>query len=139
MAINQQSASANSLRDTIKRLQSGWLVGIFPEGTRSASGELGEMKPGFTTVIRRAKQPIYPVGIAGAYNALPLGGRIIKPARVRVVFGKPLTVEELERYSTRDSEEQLVELVKSRIAACFESAERWRTTGKAPDEYADKP
>lgn len=133
MSINQQAPGANSIRDTIQRLHGGWLVGIFPEGTRSPTGVIGEIKPGFAAVVRRAKHPVYPVGISGAYHALPLGGWFLKPRRVCVVFGEPLTPEELKAYSSREQEEQLIELVRSRIAACFEAAETWRTTGKKPE------
>jgi len=133
MPINQDAASTASLRQTINKLQHGFLVGIFPEGTRTLNGELGEMKPGFAAIVRRAKRPIYPVGIAGAYQALPLGGWFLKPTRVRVVFGEPLTVEDLASYSSRDQDAALCELVRTRIAACCEAAESWRKTGTAPN------
>jgi 1-acyl-sn-glycerol-3-phosphate acyltransferase len=137
MPINQQATSTVSLRDTIRRLHEGWLVGIFPEGTRSPDGTLGQMKPGFAAVVRRAKMPVYPVGISGAHQALPLGGWFIKPCRVRVVFGEPLTVEELEKYSHRDQEAELVELVRMRIAACCAAADSWRQTGQPPQPNAN--
>ena len=132
MAINQEATSTTSLRQTIQKLQHGFLVGIFPEGTRTYTGQMNEIKPGFTAIIRRAKHPIYPVGIAGAYQALPIKSWFLKPTRVRVVFGSPISVEELEKYSSRDQDAALIELVRSRIAACCESAEQWRLTGKPP-------
>lgn len=132
MPINQQAASTASFRDMVKRVQDGWLVGVFPEGTRSATGEIGVLKPGFAAVVRRAKLPVYPVGIAGAYHALPLGGWFLKPSRVRVVFGAPLTVEELEKYTSREHDQELMDLVRARIVACYEAAEAWRVSGKPP-------
>lgn len=132
MPINQQAASTASFRDMVKRVQDGWLVGVFPEGTRSATGEIGVLKPGFAAVVRRAKLPVYPVGIAGAYHALPLGGWFLKPSRVRVVFGAPLTVEELEKYTSREQDQELMELVRQRIIACHQAAEAWRISGKPP-------
>lgn len=132
MPINQEAAGTASIRDLIRRLQGGWLVGIFPEGTRTENGQMNELKPGFAAVIRRAKKPVIPIGIAGAYQALPMRSWFLKPTRVRVVFGEPITAEELERYSGRDQEPALVELVRSRIAACYDAAELWRTTGAAP-------
>jgi 1-acyl-sn-glycerol-3-phosphate acyltransferase len=134
LPINQQAAGTASLRGLITRLQNGWLVGIFPEGTRSETGAIGELKPGFTTIVRRAKRPIVPVGISGAFQALPMGSWFLKPARVRVVFGEPLTVEELEQYSDRGQEAALLDLVRSRIAACHEAAEAWRVSGRPPAE-----
>ncbi len=134
MPINQDAASTVSLRQTISKLQNGFLVGIFPEGTRTLTGELGEVKPGFAAIIRRAKRPIYPVGIAGAYQALPYGSKFLKPTRVRVVFGEPITVEDLEQYSSRDQDAALCALVQTRIAACCDAAEQWRKTGTPPIE-----
>lgn len=132
MPINQEAAGTSSIRDLIRRLQNGWLVGIFPEGTRTVDGRMNELKPGFAAVARRAKKPVIPIGIAGAFQALPMKSWFLKPARVRVVFGEPITPEELERFSGRDREAELVELVRSRIAACYEAAELWRTTGTPP-------
>ena len=132
MPINQKAASTASFRDMVKRVQAGWLVGVFPEGTRSPSGKIGVLKPGFAAVVRRAKLPVYPVGISGAYHALPMGGWFLKPTRVRVVFGTPLTVQELEKYTSRDQDEELMEVVRQRIVACYEAAEAWRVSGKPP-------
>ena len=133
--INQQSAGAASLRETIRRLHHGFLVGVFPEGARTPDGALGEFKPGFTAIIRRAKHPIYPVGIAGAYQALPINSWFLKPTRVRVVYGKPLSAEELAQYSSRDQDAALIELVQNRIAACCQAAETWRITGQLPQAH----
>jgi 1-acyl-sn-glycerol-3-phosphate acyltransferase len=132
MSINQQAASAAILRESIRRLQHGYLVGIFPEGTRTETGAMNVLKPGFISIVRRAKRPLYPVGIAGAYQALPMKGWFLKPTRVRVVYGPPLSVEELEKYAGRDQEEALIELVRARIADCHAAAEAWRTTGVLP-------
>ena len=132
MPINQEAASTASLRETIRRLHHGFLVGVFPEGTRSPDGNMSELKPGFAAIVRRAKHPVYPVGIAGAYQALPIKSWFLKPTRVRVVFGEPLSVAELEKYASREQDAALIELVRTRIAACCEAAEVWRTTGKPP-------
>ena len=98
MPISREAASSASLRETIRRMQHGFLVGVFPEGTRTETGEVGEFKPGFVALIRRAKLPVYPVGIAGAFQAMGKGSLLLKPARVRVVVGEPISVEELARF-----------------------------------------
>jgi len=132
MAINQEAPSTASLRETIRALHHGFLVGIFPEGTRTPNGALSEFKPGFAAIVRRARRPIYPVGIAGAFQALPIKSWFLKPTRVRIVFGKPITVEELEQFSRRGHDAALIALVESRIVACCEAAEIWRTSGRPP-------
>ncbi len=65
MPISREAAGTESLRESIRRMEHGFLVGIFPEGTRSDDGALGELKPGFLALVRRAGVPVIPVGVAG--------------------------------------------------------------------------
>lgn len=138
MPIHRESAGASVVKESVRRMRHGFLVGVFPEGTRSRDGSVGEMKPGFVSLVRRSDVPIYPVGIAGANEAMPPGVICPRPRRVRVVFGDPLTRREIDRYTGSTSgtdgtlvrcpgrEEELVELVRRRIIACQREAEEWR-------------
>lgn len=139
LPINQEAAGTTSIRKLIERVNDGWLVGIFPEGTRSESGDIGVIKPGFATIVRRAKKPVIPVGISGAYQSMPMGSWFVRPVPVRVVFGDPITVEELERFPDRSQEHELIELVRERMVACHAAAEAWRTTGKPPEATTTAP
>ena len=126
MPISREAASSASLRETIRRMQHGFLVGVFPEGTRTETGAVGELKPGFVAIVRRAKLPIYPVGIAGAFQALGRKSWFLKPVRVRMVVGEPITVEEIAQFAGRDQDQALIDFVRSRIVACYTEAEAWR-------------
>lgn len=126
MPINREAASSASLRETIRRMQHGFLVGLFPEGTRTETGAVGDFKPGFVALIRRAKRPVYPVGISGAYQAMGRGSLFLKPARVRVVVGTPISVDELSQFEGRDKDEALIRLIHSRVVAAQAEAESWR-------------
>lgn len=130
--IDRDAARAGSLREMQRRLEQGFLVGIFPEGTRSIDGEMGPLKPGFLALMRRGKVPVYPAGIAGAHLALPRGKLMLRPRRVRVVFGKPILPEEIAAYS-KQQDAELIELVRQRITACAQAAEAWRRGGPAPE------
>lgn len=123
--INRESAGTQVIRESTRRMQQGFLVGVFPEGTRTRDGNLGPLKPGFVALVRRARVPVYPVGIAGAYRILPRGTKIPRPRKVRVVFGDPLTDEELQEGLQRGNEERLVQLVTSRIEECVREASEW--------------
>jgi 1-acyl-sn-glycerol-3-phosphate acyltransferase len=124
MPLNREGGgSTAAIRAALKRMDDGFLVGLFPEGTRSADGKLGSLKPGFASLVRRTTLPIFPVGIAGANQALGRGSRFIKPRRVCVVFGEPFPPDEIARLSERGREEELVAAVRSRIAACQAEAE----------------
>lgn len=127
--INRESTSSASIRETIRRMQNGYLVGVFPEGTRSETGTVGELKPGFLAFLRRSRVPVYPIGIAGAFQALGRHSWFLKSSRVRVVFGDPISVEQLQKFQSRDTDQELIDLVRSRIVASYQEAEAWRTGG----------
>ena len=61
------------------------------------------------------------------------GSWFLKPARVRVVVGEPISVEELAQFAGRDKDQALIELVRSRIVECYTQAEAWRR-GEQPAE-----
>ena len=126
MPISREAASTSSIKAAVERMRHGFLVGIFPEGTRSTNGDVGPFKPGFVALVRRGQLPVYPVGIAGAHEAMPRGAVFLRPRRVTVVFGDPLTPEEIARYSARGQESALVALARERIIACQREAEQWR-------------
>lgn len=124
--INREAATTTSIKAAVERMRHGFLVGIFPEGTRSGDGTVGPFKPGFVALVRRGKVPVYPVGVAGAHEAMPRGRFLLRPRRVTVVFGDPLTPDEIARYSARGHEDALVALARNRVMACQREAEQWR-------------
>ncbi|MBC8290565.1 MAG: 1-acyl-sn-glycerol-3-phosphate acyltransferase [Planctomycetes bacterium] len=127
MPINRDSASTASIRQAIGRVNDGFLVGIFPEGTRCVDGEVGELKPGFISLIRRIKQPVYPVGIAGAHEAMPRRGLLrLCPRKVHIVFGEPLCPDRLKELSRKGQEDALIEFARNAIVDCQQEAESWR-------------
>lgn len=125
MPINREAAGTTSLRETLRRMEQGFLVGVFPEGTRSGDGSVGEFKPGFAAIVRRSNLPVYPVGIAGANRAMGRHSLFIKPHRVCVVFGEPIPADEITRLSRKGCEDDLVKVVHERVVACQQEAEAW--------------
>jgi 1-acyl-sn-glycerol-3-phosphate acyltransferase len=123
--INRESASAASLRRAADRLKQGFLVGIFPEGTRSPNGRLGPLKPGFLALVRRANVPIIPVGISGSAAALPRNAWFVRPKPCRVVFGEPIPAETVAALSERGNVDALLAEVRQRIERCHADAEKW--------------
>jgi 1-acyl-sn-glycerol-3-phosphate acyltransferase len=63
---------------------------IFPEGTRSRSGELLPFKKGGFIMALKGQAPVVPVAISGARDALRKGSLIIRPVRIVVRFGQPI-------------------------------------------------
>lgn len=80
-------------------LAAGASLVSFPEGTRSAPGELGPFKSGgFAAVLesRGREVAVVPVGIVGAGRILPRGGFRVRPGRVEARFGDPIPIADLE-------------------------------------------
>lgn len=126
MPISRDSPSTASIRNALARMNHGFLVGVFPEGTRSSDGSVGDFKPGFISLIRRTRVPVYPVGIAGAHEAMPRGGFRLLPRPVRIVFGKPLDADTVRSLSSKGREKELVQFAQRAVAGCHEEAEAWR-------------
>ena len=126
--INRQSASSTSIKKAVERMKAGFLVGIFPEGTRTRDGQMSDFKPGFIALVRRSGLPVYPVGIAGADQAMPRHLPIINFAQVRVVYGEPFTEEEIRNLTQKGQEREFLQQAEDRVRQCHLEAEEWLQT-----------
>ncbi len=79
-----------SLKKAAERVVSGISVVIFPEGTRSMDGTLGEFKRGMFIMADEAKVPLVPAAIIGSNSIMPRGKFQIRSGKVKVVFSKPI-------------------------------------------------
>ena len=91
-------------------LKAGESVLIFPEGTRSKTGELARFKRGSLLPALKAKVPVIPIAISGSFNILPPGSWVIHPHPVRMRIGKPVHIGSEAEY------EQKIEEVRQAIA-----------------------
>ncbi|MGI5248738.1 lysophospholipid acyltransferase family protein [Actinacidiphila glaucinigra] len=98
-------AGESAIREGMKVLGKGELLGIYPEGTRSHDGRLYKGKVGVATMAIRAKVPVVPCAMIGTYEIQPAGRRLprIKPVTIR--FGEPM---EFSRFEGMDNERYVV-------------------------------
>jgi 1-acyl-sn-glycerol-3-phosphate acyltransferase len=113
---------------TTRSLQDGNTFLVFPEGTRSRTGALGEFKRGGFAAGIEAGSRIVPVAVHGTRELMPRGGFRIRPGVVRVRVLDPV---ESGRYSY-DDREQLAQEVRGRIAAALADLERRAEDGVSP-------
>jgi len=66
---------------------------VFPEGTRSLSGQLQPFKMGIGLLAFELGVPVVPIHISGTYQALPKGRRRIVRQPIKLLFGPPLEIE----------------------------------------------
>lgn len=69
--VDLEGVALDGIRSSLELLKSGSAILVFPEGTRSETGKLQELKPGIQLLIRKSKAVVVPVGIVGAHEALP--------------------------------------------------------------------
>ena len=115
--VHRGTPDREALRKTIDYLEAGEPVVIFPEGTRRSGPEVTELFEGAAYVAGKAGVPIIPVGIGGSEPAMPKGAKFIKPVKVHIVVGPPLTVErgdanKVPRRAIREATEALYDALQ---------------------------
>lgn len=120
--VRRGEADVTAVKELLRRLRDGKVVMIFPEGTRSVDGELKPLNPNSLEMGRRAKVPIVPLLIDGSFRAFPRGHAFPRPYRIHVVYGEPVTPEDMEGLAS----EALVEIVTTRLRAALEESRELR-------------
>lgn len=82
-------------------LKAGRTVVIYPEGTRSTDGEIGEFRSGALRLARECGVPIVPVALTGTADVLPKGGRW-SPAPMQARIGEPIDPQNISAQQLRD-------------------------------------
>jgi 1-acyl-sn-glycerol-3-phosphate acyltransferase len=73
----------------------GNILLLFPEGTRTTTGAIGEFKPGIGLLLAGSAVPAVPCHLAGAFAAWPKGTAIPRPHAVRLRIGEPRRFNQL--------------------------------------------
>jgi 1-acyl-sn-glycerol-3-phosphate acyltransferase len=93
--IQQGRADVGAMKETIRQLQAGNVLNVFPEGSRTETGELGPIEKGIALIIRKAGVPVVPVAVEGSFRAWPKGRKFFRPHPIRVIYGKPMELHRL--------------------------------------------
>jgi 1-acyl-sn-glycerol-3-phosphate acyltransferase len=117
---SDREQSTRAVSATAESLKGGQCFLVFPEGTRSRTGALGEFKKGGFVAAIEAKSRILPVAISGTRPLLPRGRFRVRPGTVRVQVLDPMDAGGYS-YSDRD---RLVADVRERIARALDEVER---------------
>jgi 1-acyl-sn-glycerol-3-phosphate acyltransferase len=117
--VDQDKPDMTSLKAIIRKLKEGHRVLVFPEGSRTLDGNLGEAAPGIGLIAVKSGVPIQPVRISGAREALPRGSARIRFARITVSIGPPIYLTPQEIKAARGKEDY--ERIAKRIMAAIEA------------------
>jgi 1-acyl-sn-glycerol-3-phosphate acyltransferase len=105
-----------SLDEAAQRIADGTSVAVFPEGTRSPDGKLGQFKAGAILLAIKAGVPVVPVAITGTHQVLPKGRLLVRPGRVEIRVGAPIAASD---YTVKQKQE-LAERLQAEVAALLE-------------------
>jgi 1-acyl-sn-glycerol-3-phosphate acyltransferase len=129
--VDQEGVAKEGMRTVLAQLAKGQAVVVFPEGTRTEDGKMSPLKPGIQLLLKRAPVPVVPVGIAGAFDALPYWEKVPKlcplwlpatRAAMAVSVGEPLDGKRLAELSR----EQLLAELTTALEKVQQRAEKLR-------------
>lgn len=109
--IMEQAHLKESIQKLAQVLKNGKNIVIFPEGSRTHDGELGDFKLAFTILSKELNVPIIPVCIRGAYDALPRHRKYLYPRHIEIHYLPPVKPTADITY------QQLADKVKQAIAS----------------------
>ncbi|WP_019122479.1 lysophospholipid acyltransferase family protein [Brevibacillus massiliensis] len=109
--VKRGQADRAAIRATLKLLEEGKVFGIFPEGHRSKTGDLGAAMNGAAMFALKSQAAVIPVAIIGPY-------RLFRP--IKIVYGQPLDLSRFRESKPtaeilRDTTEYIMQNIKELI------------------------
>ena len=109
-------SDVGAIKRVLQALKEQKVIIMFPEGTRSPTGELQSPKPGVGLFACRAQVPVVPVRIFGSFEAFGRKGKLRLGTPVSVVFGRPLAPAD---YDDPSAGKERYQLASERIMAAI--------------------
>ena len=113
--------SFDSLAQGAASLRAGNSFLIFPEGTRSRSGDLLPFKKGGFIMAIQAQVPIVPVAISGGRASMRKGSAIVHPVDVSIRIGEPIPTTGM----TLDDRDRLIARVRTEVERLLQQGSTW--------------
>lgn len=96
--VDREKADFGAIRRAFKILEEGGVIGLFPEGTRSKTGDLQKLQEGTALIAGRSGAPVLPVLVVGPY-------RMGRP--LRVIIGPVFHIPSLKYKKREERKAQL--------------------------------
>jgi 1-acyl-sn-glycerol-3-phosphate acyltransferase len=109
--VDRDRGDVGAFRAVLKLLKEGHRTVIFPEGTRTLTGQIQKARPGIGMIVAKTLVPVIPARIFGSFEAWPKNGKL-KPHPITVVIGTPI------RFATEDvasGEREIYQKISERI------------------------
>jgi len=105
MPIHSAKGDFKSLKESIKLLEKGGVLGIFPEGGVSLDGKLRPFMSGASYIALKSGTAILPVALGGTRDVLPVGTYFPRRKRITINIGQTIMVERKDKIKRDDMTE----------------------------------
>jgi len=121
LPFDREENLSESLSTCKTVLESGRAILLFPEGTRSITGELQAFKPGIGVLGVELNAPVIPIFLRGTFEALPKGKSLPRPVRLVVTVGAPMNFDALKKERGATPAPELYRRAAAELRARIES------------------
>lgn len=118
---HDRESAMKSIAVGAESLKAGNSFLIFPEGTRSRTGDLLPFKKGGFIMAIEAQVPIVPVAVSGGRDSMRKGSPIVRPAKVTVRVGEPIPTAGV----TFDDKDALIARVRAEVQKLLDAGPLW--------------
>ena len=102
------------MKEAIEKIKKGHSYVIFPEGSRSKDGKIGEFKKGSFKLATDTKARIFPIALIGTYEIQSRNSlKITSNKNVKIVVDNPINLEDLSREDQKRVHEIVNEIVRN--------------------------
>ncbi|HYO44166.1 MAG TPA: lysophospholipid acyltransferase family protein [Candidatus Limnocylindrales bacterium] len=142
--VNRGNADVESFRLATRILESGYVLFVFPEGTRSPTGALQDAKDGTAMLAMRTGARIVPIGINGSDAVWKKGQKLPSPFPRRTIsvrIGESFSIDDVVPAGTdrRAAKTMATTALMQRIAALLEPRHRGVYAGPIRTEPSPEP
>ena len=93
--VGEVGTTRQGMRRSVAVLDRGEVVALFPEGSRTRTGEVAPFQRGALLLLKKSSAVVVPVGIGGSFHAFPPGSIFPRPLRCTVRYGVPMAAAEV--------------------------------------------
>ena len=118
------------MKAILDRLADGAAIVLFPEGTRSADGQIMPARAGIGLTVIKSTAPVVPVRIVGAFEAWGRHHRFPRPRPITLIFGAPLSFEALRAEAATCDKARLKEIYQQVADEIMEAIRNLEPAGR---------
>jgi long-chain acyl-CoA synthetase len=138
--VDRKASLREAIRQASDVVEQGKTILLFPEGTRTATGEIQEFKPLVGHLALAHGVDILPVFIGGTHAAMPKGSKVPIKREIMARIGPPLRADDLRRrtegMSAADAAREVARMTRASVVALGEGKVLDLSTAARPDALA---